>query len=161
MRHWIQSVKDRWKTTLSDFDYLSDDYDPTKDFNKHRRKAQEKERKRLAAWRKQMKTTLNSNYSIGHLPGVYSSGIVTASNISNSAITINNDPVNGSVTIDVPLSVNGRDILKELDEMRDSLLLLKRNVDMEEKYPRLRELKDEYERALEKYKTFDTLKESK
>lgn len=105
-----------------------------------------------------MKTTLNSNYSIG---GVYSSGTVTASNISNSAITINNDPVNGSVTIDVPLSVNGRDILKELDEMRDSLLLLKRDVDMEAKYPRLRELKDEYERALEKYKTFDTLKESK
>jgi hypothetical protein len=29
---------------------------------------------------------------------------------------------------------------------------------MESKYPRLKELKDEYERALEKYKTFDALK---
>jgi hypothetical protein len=51
--------------------------------------------------------------------------------------------------------------MKELDEMRDVLLLLKRDVDMEVKYPRLRELKDEYERALEKYKTFDAIKESK
>jgi len=63
--------------------------------------------------------------------------------------------------VDVPLIVDGRDVMKELDEMRDVLLLLKRDVDMEAKYPRLKELKDEYERALEKYKTFDTLKESK
>jgi len=50
--------------------------------------------------------------------------------------------------------------MAELDEMRDVLLLLKRDVDMEAKYPRLKELKEEYERALEKYKTFETLKES-
>ena len=58
----------------------------------------------------------------------------------------------------VTLEVNGRDVMKELDEMRDALLLLKRDVDMEAKYPKLRELKDEYERALEKYKTFEALK---
>ena len=45
--------------------------------------------------------------------------------------------------------------------MRDSLLLLKRNVDMEAKYPRLKEIKDEYEAALAKYTTFDAIKESK
>jgi hypothetical protein len=61
----------------------------------------------------------------------------------------------------VTLEVNGRDVMKELDEMRDALLLLKRDVDMEAKYPRLKEIKDEYERALEKYTTFDALKESK
>jgi hypothetical protein len=54
--------------------------------------------------------------------------------------------------------VQSRDILKELDEMRDALLLLKRHVDMEAKYPRLRELKDQYEAALEQYKTFERLK---
>jgi len=59
------------------------------------------------------------------------------------------------------LIVNGRDVMKELDEMRDVLLLLKRDVDMEAKYPKLKELKDQYEAALAKYKTFDTLKESK
>jgi hypothetical protein len=63
--------------------------------------------------------------------------------------------------VDVPLIVNGRDVMKELDEMRDVLLLLRRDVDMESKYPKLKELKNEYERALEKYKTFETIKESK
>jgi hypothetical protein len=87
---------------------------------------------------------------------------VTASNISNnSAITINGDPTNGSMKVDVPLIVNGRDVVKELDEMRDALLLLKCDVDMEAKYPRLKELKDEYEAALAKYQTFEAIKESK
>ena len=75
-------------------------------------------------------------------------------------ITIN-DHTDPTIRIDNPLLVNGRDILKELDEMRDALLLLKRDVDMEEKYPRLKELKDQYEQALEKYKTFEIIKDSK
>lgn len=79
--------------------------------------------------------------------------------IADSAITI--DGNDNNVSINRPLIVNDRDILKELDEMRDALLLLKRDVDMEEKYPRLRELKEEYEAALEKYKTFETIKDSK
>lgn len=57
--------------------------------------------------------------------------------------------------------VNDRDILQELDEMRDALLLLKRDTDMEAKYPRLKELKDRYEAELEKYKTYDRIKKSK
>ena len=68
---------------------------------------------------------------------------------------------NGSMRVDVPLLVDGRDVMKEIDEMRDALLLLKRDVDMEAKYPKLKKLKDEYERALEMYQTFETIKESK
>jgi hypothetical protein len=63
-----------------------------------------------------------------------------------------------SMHIDGTLEVNGRDVMKELDEMRDALLLLKRDVDMEAKYPKLKELKDAYEAQLEKYKTFEALK---
>ena len=66
-----------------------------------------------------------------------------------------------SMHIDGKLEVQGRDVLKELDEIRDAMLLLKRDVDMEAKYPRLKELKDEYEAALAKNTTFDTLKGSK
>jgi hypothetical protein len=81
----------------------------------------------------------------------------TVSNLNNSTLTLES-----TVTkITTPLEVNGRDILKELDEMRDALLLLKRDIRMEEKYPKLKELKDAYERALEKYKTFDAIKDSK
>ena len=66
-----------------------------------------------------------------------------------------------TMQIDMPLVVRGRDVMKELDEMRDALLLIKRDVYMEAKYPRLKEIKDEYEAQLAKYKTFDTLKDSK
>jgi hypothetical protein len=62
--------------------------------------------------------------------------------------------------VDIPLVVQGRDVMKELDELRDSMLLLKRHVDMEAKYPKLKELKDAYESQLAKYKTFDAIKES-
>lgn len=106
--------------------------------------------------------------SVGNLPGsvfttsgYITSPTITSTSLGSSAITINGDPSNGSMRVDVPLIVSGRDVMKELDEMRDVLLLLRRDVDMEAKYPKLKELKDEYERTLEKYKTFDILKESK
>jgi len=123
------------------------------------------EKKRREKWSKRLKQNMNSNYtyasSIGQLPGGYAgSTISTTTRLGDSKVTINGGE-NGSMRVDVPLIVDGRDVMKELDEMRDVLLLLKRDVDMEAKYPRLKELKDEYERALEKYKTFDTLKESK
>ena len=81
----------------------------------------------------------------------------TTSNGSN--ITIADHTTTDTILhVEGKLEVQGRDVMKELDEMRDALLLLKRDVDMESKYPRLKELKDEYERALEKYKTFEALK---
>ena len=67
-------------------------------------------------------------------------------------------PVEHTLTVEGRAIVQGRDILNELDEMRDALLLLKRDVDMEAKYPKLRELKDAYEAELEKYKTWEALK---
>ena len=140
------------------------------------RKREAAEKKRRDKWSKELKqqmstTKYNSNYTYstltGHLPGStlttggwVSSPTITSTSLADSAITINGGP-NGSMKVDVPLVVNGRDIMKELDEMRDALLLLKRDVDMEAKYPKLKELKDEYERALEKYKTFEAIKESK
>lgn len=82
---------------------------------------------------------------------------VIGSSITKSAITIDGG-VNGSMRVDVPLLVNGRDVMQELDDMRDALMLLKRDVNMETKYPKLKELKDAYQAQLEKYKTFEALK---
>ena len=79
--------------------------------------------------------------------------IYTYESVSEPMVTID-----GSMCVDVPLVVDGRDVMKELDEMRDALLLLKRDVDMETKYPKLKELKDAYEAQLEKYKTWEALK---
>ena len=91
------------------------------------------------------------------------SGQITTSSITgiNSNIWTDDVSANASIKCDGTLEVQGRDVLSELDEMRDALMLIKRDVDMEAKYPKLKELKDAYEAQLEKYKTFDTLKNSK
>jgi len=133
---------------------------PTKteyfDYKKAIREREDQEREYLKKWRKEFKQRMNNSNntystSIGHLP---SSVAQKYANITFSDNTINKT----TLKVDGDLIINDRDVMKELDEMRDALLLLKRDVDMESKYPRLRELKDEYERALEKYKTFEALK---
>ena len=151
----------------------AEDYNPSKDFYKSIREKQAKERKRYNKWKKELKEgKLSNTVTSGGYPGsLYSNGTyntwtsgpattVSSTSIADAKITIDGGE-NGSMRVDVPLVVNGRDVMKEIDEMRDALLLLKRDVDMEAKYPKLKALKDEYERALEKYTTFETIKESK
>lgn len=123
------------------------DYNPDKDIYKRILKNRE-EQKKITARIKSMK-----NVSSIPIPNP-----IIASLTPNSGIRIDGNPTTGSMVVNVPLLVNGRDVLKELDEMRDALLLLKRDVKMEEKYPLLKDLKDQYEQALEKYKTFEALK---
>ena len=82
----------------------------------------------------------------------------TNSTLTDIAINESTFPVEHTLTVEGRAIIQSRDVLKELDEMRDALLLLKRDVDMEAKYPKLRELKDAYEAQLEKYKTFEALK---
>tara|TARA_R110000851_G_scaffold274462_4_gene427070 strand:+ start:469 stop:828 length:360 start_codon:yes stop_codon:yes gene_type:complete len=98
-------------------------------------------------------------YSDDSISGVTNSAWSTGISTANiTAVDTNwqlRDDTNAS------LQVNGRDVMKEIDELRDAVLLLTRAVDMEEKYPELKRLKDEYESALDKYKTFDAIKESK
>lgn len=163
MRHWIQSVKDRWKTTSPKVEEYSD-YTPGKDWMAEIRKRQEAEKKRMEKWRKEFKKQMNTKNTYPYSgsavsSGTFSSNYITTS-IADAKVRINGGE-DGKMQVDVPLIVHGRDVMKEIDEMRDALLLLKRDVDMEAKYPRLKELKDEYERALEKYKTFEAIKESK
>ena len=80
--------------------------------------------------------------------------------MSNYDIVINEStfPVEHTLTVDGRAIIQGRDVMQELDEIRNALLLLKRDVDMESKYPKLKKLKDAYETELEKYKTFEALK---
>ena len=106
----------------------------------------------------------NNYTNISTAPSQYSGSMWTsgpATTVSSTSIAAKiqmDGGENGSMRVDVPLIVHGRDIVKELDEMRDALLLLKRDVDMEAKYPKLKELKDAYKAQLEKYKTFEALK---
>jgi hypothetical protein len=133
-------------------------------------KIERKERIAREAAKRALNNMKIKDYTVGHLPGSMNTKFSSLSSknlqttISSAVVnnnvksTIHIDGENNRVSINSPLEINGRDILKELDEMRDALLLLKRAVDMEAKYPKLRKLKDEYEQALEKYKTFEALK---
>jgi len=124
----------------------------TSDFKKRIKQRQDKERKHLEKWKKEFKKMNNHTYA----PNTRVFNNIS----SNQTISIREStfPVEHTLQVDGRAIVQGRDILKELDEMRDALLLLKRDVDMEAKYPKLRELKDAYEAQLEKYKTFEALK---
>ena len=162
---WLNKItkarkKQAKSTTTSRSDYYSED-----NFYKRVREREAAEKKRREKWSKELKQKMNSNnytynsaYTVSN-PTV-GIGAIDSTSIADAKVTIDGGE-NGSMRVDVPLLVDGRDVMKELDEMRDALLLLKRDVDMESKYPRLKEIKNEYERALEKYKTFDAIKESK
>ena len=101
---------------------------------------------------------LNTNYTTNApIYNNITSGSISSTSIADAKIRIDGG-VNGSMQVDVPLVVNGRDVMKEIDELRDAMLLLKRHVDMESKYPKLKELKEAYEAQLEKYKTWEALK---
>ena len=59
--------------------------------------------------------------------------------------------------VDGTIEVQGRDILKELDEMRDAMLLLNRDVSMEQKYPELKEAYDNYKKILDELTVIEKL----
>jgi len=107
--------------------------------------------------------TITLDYTVTPTISTVDSGYVTTSSITglNSNIWTDDVSAKPSIKCDGTLEVQGRDVLAELDEMRDALMLIKRDVDMEAKYPKLKELKDEYAKQLAKYATFDTIKESK
>ena len=119
------------------------------DYKAEIKKRQDEERKRKEKWSKELKQKMISNNytyatSIGHLPGGYTSGTVsTTTRLGDSKVTIDGGE-NGSMRVDVPLVVNGRDVMKELDEMRDALLLLTRDFNLEEQYPELKQAYDDY-----------------
>lgn len=66
---------------------------------------------------------------------------IAAPNIASGTITVN---PNTSVSVDLPLVVNGRNVMGEIDELKDALLILSRDLKLEEKYPELKEAYDNY-----------------
>ena len=116
-------------------------------------------------WRGQQMSsdTITLDYTVTPTISTIDSGYVTTSSITglNSNIWTDDISAKSAITVDGTFEVQGRDVLAELDEMRDALMLIKRDVDMEAKYPKLKELKDEYAKQLAKYATFDAIKDSK
>ena len=59
--------------------------------------------------------------------------------------------------VDGTIEAQGRDILKELDELRESMLLLTRDLKLEEQYPELKQAYDDYMELYRSIKIADKL----
>lgn len=68
-----------------------------------------------------------------------------------------------TMKVDGDLVVNGRNVLEELDVIKTLLdgAVIQRDLAMEDEFQKLKALADEYQKQLEKYKTFKALKDSK
>ena len=80
-------------------------------------------------------------------------------NSNDTVLKVNQNPpeleVNGRMVI------NGVDLEERLNTIERVLSIPERDVKLEKKHPKLKKLYDEYIAALAKYRTFDTIKESK
>lgn len=102
-------------------------------------------------------TNKNTHSSIttgtyGSAHGFDVSSILTSSNISTSAIT---ESVFDSTSV---VTKHYMDLHKEIQDIKQMLMMINRDFYLEEKYPKLKEKADEYHKQLEKYKTFERLK---
>ena len=99
--------------------------------------------------------------------GIMSTGVLGPSGttrLSNSngktvlTIPSSNEP---SILIDGSIKWNGEDLNDRLKRIEAVLHIPTRDVTMEEKYKKLKSLWEQYHKALDEYKTWETLKESK
>ena len=99
--------------------------------------------------------------------GIMNTGVLGPSGttrLSNSngktvlTIPSSNEP---SILIDGSIKWNGEDLNDRLKRIEAVLHIPTRDVTMEEKYKKLKSLWEQYHKALDEYKTWETLKESK
>lgn len=72
----------------------------------------------------------------------------------------NSVEINKNATLDVKgtVRINGMDLEERLKTIERVLCIPERDVILEQKHPKLKQLYDDYINALEKYKTFERLK---
>lgn len=150
----------------------SRDYKESYDRYKTVKEMQRKEKDISERWKKMMSniSTKSPTASAGDLyidPNTLTTSVYTGSNWTSidtsttisSPLTVN--PSTG-IQIEGDLTVNGRNVIEELDIIKTLLdgAVLQRDPAMEEEFGKLKALADEYQKQLEKYKTFKALKES-
>lgn len=128
----------------------------TSDFRKRIKEREAAEKKRMEKWRKEFKKQM-SNHAYAPNTPIFNN--ITSTNPGDPYITAS--PVTG-VQVTGDLTVNGRNVMEELDVIKTLLdgAVIQRDPAMEEEFGKLKELADAYQEQLEKYKTFKALKES-
>lgn len=99
-----------------------------------------------------------TNNTGGFLTSTGSNG-TTWANPADNVMVVKQNPA--SLEVKGNVVINGRDLEERLDTIEKVLQIPERDVILEKKHPKLKKLYDEYIIALGKYRTWDTLKESK
>jgi hypothetical protein len=99
--------------------------------------------------------------------GIMNTGVISpngttkfTNNQGKTILTIPNSDT-PSLVVDGSITWNGEDLNTRLKRIEAMLHIPTRDVTMEEKYKKLKELWEQYHKALDEYKTWETLKESK
>jgi hypothetical protein len=104
-------------------------------------------------------TVNNLNSGLGNI-SVMDNTATTSTLQVGETMRVDSHP-GGKVVISAPLIVDDVDVGKTLKDIMSVLGVVSRDIAREEKYKGLREAAKEYERQLDKYKTFETIKDSK
>ena len=94
--------------------------------------------------------------------GLNGTGYITATNptsLGDNILTARSNP--NSLDVNGKVMINGVDLEERLNTIEKVLQIPERDVILEAKHPKLKELYDDYIHALGKYRTWETIKESK
>ena len=78
----------------------------------------------------------------------------TTFNADTSSVSIS-----GTLSVSGDISANGESILTRIERIEQLVNIPTRNIDLENQYPRLKEIWEMYNRELEKYTNWEKLKE--
>jgi hypothetical protein len=107
-------------------------------------------------------TVLNNNLATGQLlttAGFNGTSTISAApsmTLGDNVLTARSNP--NSLEVKGNVVINGRDLEERLDTIEKVLQIPERDVKLEAKHPKLKELYDEYIHALGKYRTWESIK---
>jgi hypothetical protein len=104
-------------------------------------------------------TTTNQIHISNGSTGSYNNGTTFTNSSGKEVMRIPSG--NPALEVTGKIKWNGEDLQERLERIENLLHIPTRDVILEEKYQKLNRLWNEYKKALEEYKTWETLKESK
>lgn len=101
-------------------------------------------------------TTIAASSITNATINTYNSGILTFPSSHNPVMVVSN--AESSLSVKGTFDLNGVDVGSALTDIMETLNVIKRDLDMEKRYPKLKEAYDHYHKILDDYKLIDMMK---